>query len=86
MPAEVALTSRSQLPGTGGIDAPDKAREALETALRNDPAYTTARENLGDIYVRLAIQAYERAGTSTPELQRKLQLARQMLVRTPRGS
>ena len=64
----------------------DKAREALETALRNDPAYATARENLGDIYVRLAIQAYERAGTSTPELQRKLQLARQMLVRTPRGS
>jgi len=57
----------------------DKARDALETALRNDPRYTTAHENLGDVYLRLAVRAYERAGQSTPQLQRKLQLARQWL-------
>jgi Flp pilus assembly protein TadD len=58
-----------------------KAREALELALRNDPAYATAHENLGDVYVRMAVQSYERAGGSGAELQRKLQLARQLLLR-----
>jgi Flp pilus assembly protein TadD len=52
----------------------DEARDALETALRNDPAYRTAQENLGDIYVRLAQRAYERAGQPTPELEHKLKL------------
>jgi Flp pilus assembly protein TadD len=64
----------------------DKARDALETALRNDPGYATAHENLGDVYVRLALQSYERAGTAGTELQRKLQLARQLAARSPRGS
>jgi Flp pilus assembly protein TadD len=64
----------------------DKARDALETALRNDPGYATARENLGDVYVRLAEQAYAQAGARGPELQRKLQLARQLLAPAPRGS
>lgn len=57
----------------------DEAREALETALRNDPGYAVAQENLGDIYVRLAARAYERAGTANPQVQRKLQLARQLV-------
>jgi len=39
----------------------DQAREALETALQLNPNYATARENLGDVYVRLAAQAYQRA-------------------------
>ncbi|AKU68306.1 hypothetical protein ADJ79_12770 [Ottowia sp. oral taxon 894] len=39
----------------------EKAREALETALRLDPGYATARENLGDVYLRLAASAYEQA-------------------------
>lgn len=64
----------------------DKAREALETALRNDPAYATARENLGDVYVRLALQSYQQVGARGPQLQRKLQLARELLATTPRGS
>jgi Flp pilus assembly protein TadD len=57
----------------------DEAREALETALRNDPGYAVAQENLGDIYVRLAARAYERAGSRSPQAQRKLQLARQLV-------
>ncbi|MCX7896713.1 MAG: tetratricopeptide repeat protein [Rhodocyclaceae bacterium] len=39
----------------------DKAREALEAAIRTHPAYATAHENLGDIYARLASQAYGKA-------------------------
>lgn len=37
------------------------ARDALENALRNNPAYEVAHENLGDIYIKLATQAYDRA-------------------------
>jgi tetratricopeptide (TPR) repeat protein len=39
----------------------DKARNALETAIRTHPDYATAHENLGDIYARMASQAYDRA-------------------------
>jgi tetratricopeptide (TPR) repeat protein len=39
----------------------DKARDALEQAIRTHPAYATAHENLGDIYSRLASQAYGKA-------------------------
>lgn len=39
----------------------DKARSALEAAVRSNPAYATAYENLGDVYLRLAARAYERA-------------------------
>ena len=39
----------------------DKAREALEMAIRTNPSYATAHENLGDVHVRLAAQAYEKA-------------------------
>ena len=39
----------------------DKAREALENAIRTNPAYATAHENLGDVHLRLAAQAYEQA-------------------------
>ena len=37
------------------------ARVALETAIRSAPDWPVARENLGDIYVRLAGVEYERA-------------------------
>lgn len=40
----------------------DKARVALEAAIRGNPGYATAYENLGDVYARLAAQAYTRAG------------------------
>ena len=39
----------------------DKAEQALESALRINPAYATALENLGDVRVRQAADAYRRA-------------------------
>lgn len=39
----------------------DKARTALEMAIRTNPSYATAHENLGDVYAKLASQAYSKA-------------------------
>src|SRR5947209_4483752 len=39
----------------------DKAREALEGAVRANPGYATAYENLGDVYAKLASQSYAKA-------------------------
>ncbi|MBI3384005.1 MAG: tetratricopeptide repeat protein [Aquabacterium sp.] len=39
----------------------DKARTALEMAIRTNPSYATAYENLGDVYAKLASQAYSKA-------------------------
>jgi tetratricopeptide (TPR) repeat protein len=39
----------------------DKARLSLEMAIRTHPSIATAHENLGDIYAKLASQAYDRA-------------------------
>jgi tetratricopeptide (TPR) repeat protein len=39
----------------------EKARSALEMAIRTNPTYATAHENLGDIYAKMASQAYDRA-------------------------
>jgi tetratricopeptide (TPR) repeat protein len=44
----------------------DKARAALEQALRANPNYATAHENLGDVYAVLASQAYARAAKLNP--------------------
>ena len=63
----------------------DSARELLETALRNDPGYLAARENLGDVLIRLALRAYEQAAAGSrgldPQLQRKLRLVRELTAR-----
>lgn len=59
----------------------DRARELLEQALRQDPAYFAAQENLGDVFIRLAHRAYERASADTraePALLRKLRLVREI--------
>jgi tetratricopeptide (TPR) repeat protein len=62
----------------------DEARVALEAALRADPAHREARENLGDLYVRLAVRLWEglgpAAGRREPDadLARKLRLAREI--------
>jgi tetratricopeptide (TPR) repeat protein len=37
------------------------ARAALDQALRTNPSYATAHENLGDVYAALAAQSYGRA-------------------------
>jgi tetratricopeptide (TPR) repeat protein len=39
----------------------DKARAALEMAIRTNPDYATAYDNLGDVYAKLASQAYTKA-------------------------
>jgi Flp pilus assembly protein TadD len=66
------------------------ALAALQTALRNDPSHRAARENLGNVHLALAVQAWSaaQAGTKGDDagLRRKLQLAReiQALPATPR--
>lgn len=44
-----------------GLGNYDKAKIALEMAIRTHPSYATAHENLGDIYAKMASQAYDRA-------------------------
>ena len=39
----------------------EKARVALEMAIRTNPSYATAHENLGDVYAKLASQSYSKA-------------------------
>jgi Flp pilus assembly protein TadD len=58
----------------------DRAREALESAVRVNPKYATALENLGDVYARLAADAYARAAQldSRGSLHAKLKLSREL--------
>lgn len=58
----------------------EPARALLESALRLDPGYRTAHQNLGDVLVRLAQRAYESATgpRGDPGLQNKLRLAREL--------
>jgi len=63
----------------------DRARTALEMAIRTHPAYAIAYENLGDVYAKLASQAYDKAlqlDSSNAAAQNKLALIRD-LVTTP---
>ena len=39
----------------------EKAKQALESAIKTHPSYAVAHENLGDIYAKLASQAYGKA-------------------------
>lgn len=60
----------------------DKAKVALEMAIRTHPSYAVAHENLGDIYARMATQAYDRAlqlDSSNTAAQSKLNLIREMV-------
>jgi tetratricopeptide (TPR) repeat protein len=65
----------------------DKARASLEMAIRTHPSYATAHENLGDIYAKMASQAYDKAlqldKGNTP-LQTKLNLIKDLFIGTPR--
>jgi tetratricopeptide (TPR) repeat protein len=63
----------------------DKARSALEMAIRTNPSYATAHENLGDIYAKLASQAYNRAlqlDNANPAVPPKLALIREIFGTT----
>ena len=66
----------------------DKARAALEMAIRTNPSYATAHENLGDVYAKLASQAYSKAlqldGGNTG-VQPKLALIRTLFAPDARG-
>jgi len=44
----------------------EKARHALDSAVRANPAYAIAYANLGDVHARLAAQAYARAAALDP--------------------
>jgi len=44
----------------------EKARAELESAIRVNPNYATAYENLGDVYARLAGQAYGKSAQLDP--------------------
>jgi tetratricopeptide (TPR) repeat protein len=60
----------------------DKARAALEQSIRTHPSYATAYENLGDVYAKLAGQAYDKAlqlDKSNTGAQNKLLLARELV-------
>ena len=60
----------------------DKAKQALEMAIRTHPSYATAHENLGDLYARLASQAYDKAlqiDSSNSSAQNKLALIRDLM-------
>jgi tetratricopeptide (TPR) repeat protein len=59
----------------------DKARGALEQAIRTHPSYATAHENLGDIYAKMASQAYDKAlqlDKSNSTAQSKLNMIRDL--------
>jgi tetratricopeptide (TPR) repeat protein len=66
----------------------DRARAALEMAIRTNPSYSTAHENLGDVYARLASQAYSKAlqldGGNTA-INPKLNLIREIFSPNARG-
>lgn len=66
----------------------DKARAALEMAIRTNPSYATAHENLGDVYAKLASQAYSRAlqlDAGNTAVQPKLALIRELFSTSPRA-
>ena len=68
----------------------DEALAALQAALRNDPGHRTARANLGQIHLMLALQAWERlaeTGAMEPAVQRKLEAARALVgMPSPAGA
>ncbi|OIR15798.1 photosystem I assembly protein Ycf3 [mine drainage metagenome] len=71
----------------------EKAKEQLEMAIRTNPTYATAHENLGDIYAKMASQAYDRAlqleksgpnSSANANTKTKLALIRELFSKNPR--
>jgi Flp pilus assembly protein TadD len=60
----------------------EQARRSLEAAIRTNPSYATAYENLGDVYAKLASQAYAKAlqmdGSNTAKVTPKLSMIRDL--------
>jgi tetratricopeptide (TPR) repeat protein len=67
----------------------DKARIALEMAIRTNPSYAAAHENLGDVLLQLASQSYAKALQHEPRnasVPNKLALIRNLLSPPPARS
>ena len=67
----------------------DKARTALEMAIRTHPSYAIAYENLGDVYAKLASQAYDKAlqlDNANAATQNKLALIRDLITTSSKGT
>jgi len=65
----------------------DKAKTSLEMSIRTHPSYATAYENLGDVYAKLATQAYDKAlqlDSNNPTAQSKLSLIRDLFTGSTR--
>lgn len=66
----------------------ENAKLALEMAIRTHPSYATAHENLGDIYAKMASQAYDRAlqlDRSNAATQTKLAMIQELFAGSTRG-
>jgi tetratricopeptide (TPR) repeat protein len=66
----------------------DKAKLLLERAISTHPSYATAHENLGDIYAKMASQAYDRAlqlDHSNTATQTKLAMIQNLFAGGPRN-
>jgi tetratricopeptide (TPR) repeat protein len=66
----------------------DKAKSSLEMAIRTHPSYATAHENLGDIYAKMASQAYDRAlqlDSGNTATQTKLAMIKDLFSDKPRN-
>jgi Flp pilus assembly protein TadD len=66
----------------------DKAKSSLEMAIRTHPSYATAHENLGDIYAKMASQAYDRAlqlDSGNTTTQTKLAMIQDLFTDKPRA-
>ena len=67
----------------------EKARVALELAIQTHPSYSTAHENLGDIYAKLASQAYDKAlqlDKANGMVATKLNLVRDLFSTNPKAN
>lgn len=65
----------------------DAAKNALEMAIRTHPSYATAHENLGDLYAKMASQAYDKAlqiDSGNKTAQTKLAFIKDMMAGQPR--
>jgi len=63
-----------------------QAQHALEMAIHTNPSYATANENLGDLYARMASQAYDKAlqiDKSNPKIYTKLALIKEIVTGKP---
>jgi Flp pilus assembly protein TadD len=63
----------------------ENARAALERALAAAPNYATAYENLGDVYLQMAADAYQRAAKLDPASRAagaKLTLSRELITKS----